>query len=82
MAVKKGDALKMMKKMPRGRYLTAIEKMMNENVPIVHLRISVDFRSLGMSEKKFYFCCFTITADAHMLKKERKNTNSKIVTPL
>lgn len=71
-----GLELKMMKKMPRGRYLTAIENRRNETVPTAHRKISVGVSSLGMSEKKFNFSCLTMRADALKLKSERKKANS------
>ena len=40
-AVKKGDELKMIKKIPSGRYLTAMLKMMKLKVPMMLRVISV-----------------------------------------
>ena len=76
MTVMKGDELQMMKKMPRGKYLTAMLKMMNEKVPMIERVISVARSSLGMSAKKLSFLYLTMAAEAHILKKERKKTNS------
>ena len=51
-------------------------KMMNEKVPMMERVISVGRSSFGMSEKKLIFSYLTIAAEAHILKNERKKTNS------
>ena len=72
----KGLELKMIKKIPKGKYFTASEKTMKDTVPTAHRKISVHLSSLGISAKKLIFSLLMMRADAHILKKERKNTNS------
>ena len=72
----KGLELKMIKKIPRGRYLTAREKIMKLTVPVAHRHIKVPFNSGVMSEKKLTLERLTIIAEAHMLKNDLKKTNS------
>ena len=76
-----GDELKMMKKIPRGMYFTAREKMTKETVPTAHLKIRVGLRSSVISPKRLTLARLLIRADALMLKSDRKKTNSKTVTP-
>ena len=71
-----GLALKMMKKIPRGKYFTAKEKVTKANVPVMHRTNSVQRCSSLISEKKLTFYCFIIMAEPHMLKNDLKKTNS------
>ena len=68
--------MKRMLKMPSGRYLTAAEKNKKAIVPVKHLISNVQRKSSLISLKKLILAYFMIIAEPHMLKKERKNTNS------
>ena len=78
--MKKGEALKMMKKMPSGMYFTVSEKSPKEIVPTTLLNMTVPRSSGVMSEKKFTLTSLMIRADAHMLNSDRKKMNSNTDT--